>query len=254
MWLDDLRRFLAAKVAPPAREAAAKIEGEAIARVPGAPRWLVRSLLVLAALGIFVGLYYAKWRLWPAKPARDLVPVATQGGGNVYQGNQVPAMARAAVTGKPKPRITVRPVATIPAAELPPEEQAKVPAVAPAAGPDNVVRGPELVDTAIVGASRGDTHVRTYLLPSGAVQTTLDPRKEPFLGLPWKDGNWKYLELEGGYGVGGKQIDVQASWWPVRIGNVHLGARAETWMEPASGMKGAASIRVRWEPFRSQYR
>ncbi|MCL5884503.1 MAG: hypothetical protein M1377_04035 [Deltaproteobacteria bacterium] len=250
MWLDDLRRFLAAKVAPPAREAAAKIEGEAIARAPGAPRWLVRCLLILAALGICAGLYYAKWRLWPAKPNPVQTPVATQGGGNVYQGNQVPAMAKAAKVGHPKPRISTRPVATIPAAELPPEEQAKVPAVAPAAGPDNVIRGMERLDSAVVPPSRGETYVRTDLLPSGAVQTTLDPQKEPFFGLPWRDGNWKRVEIEGGYGVGGRQIDVQASWWPVRIGNVHLGARAETWAEPGGGMKGAASIRFRWEPFR----
>ena len=254
MWLDDLRRFLADKVAPPAREAAAKIEGEAIARATGAPRWLVRCLLILAALGICAGLYYAKWHLWPAKPNPALTPVATQGGAPVYQGNQVPAMARAAKAGKPKPRETVRPVSTIPVDELPPEEQAKVPAGPPAAGSDNVVRKTELGDTQVVPPSRGETYTRAYLLPDGSIKIFQDPQREKFWGLPWKDGNWKRVELEGGYGAGGKQFDAQGSWWPLRIGNFHVGARAEAWMEAEGTMKGAGSIRVRWKPFRDQYR
>lgn len=245
MWLDDLRRFLADKITPTAREAAAKIEGEAIARAPGAPRWLVRCLLILAALGICAGLYYAKWRLWPAKPVPGMQQVATQGGGTVGKGRETPAMERAAKAGKPKPRMTTRPVATIPAADLPPEEQAKLPAVPPAAGADNVVRGMELLKTAVVPPWRGETHVRANIYPDGSVDITQDPQREKFWGL-----EWKHLELEGGYGIGGKQIDLQGTWLPLRMGNVHVGARAETWTEIDGTIKGAGSIRIRWEPFR----
>jgi hypothetical protein len=249
----------AAKVAGVVEAAADEAKDRAVVVVqtqaPGMSRRLVLFLLTLSLLLLSVGGYAIYWRyLRPVKPPAALVPVQTQGGGNVYQGNQVPAMAKAAKAGKPAPRVTVRPVATIPVDELPPEEQAKAPAIPPAAGPDNVVRKVELADTQIVPSSRGETYTRAYLLPDGTVKIFQDPQREKFWGLPWKGGNWKRIELEGGYGIGGKQIDAQASWWPVRIGNFHVGARAEAWMEPAGGMKGAASIRVRWEPFRDSYR
>jgi hypothetical protein len=41
---------------------------------------------------------------------------------------------------------------------------------------------------------------------------------------------------------------------PLRIGNFRLGARAEGWGEPDGTLKGAATIRFRWEPFRDSYR
>lgn len=212
----------------------------------GMPRWAVLFLLALTLLLLFVGGYGIYWRYFhQVKLPAALVPVQTQGGGQVYQGNQVPAMAKAIKAGRPAPRVTVRPVVTIPVDELPPGEQAKAPAIPPAVGPDNVVRKTELADTQVVPPSRGETYARAYLLPDGTVKIFQDPQREKFWG--WKV---KHLELEGGYGIGGKQVDVQASWLPLRMGNFHVGARAEGWMESASGMKGAASIRVRWEPFR----
>lgn len=244
----------AAKVAGQVEAAVDEAKDRAIVVVqtqaPGMPRRLALFLLTLFLLLLGVGGYAIYWRFFHVvKPPAALVPVQTQGGGAVYQGNQVPAMAKVAKTGKPTPRVTVRPVVTTPVEDLPPGEQAKVPVIPPAAGPDNVIRGPELADTAVVPPSRGETYIRAYLLPDGRVQAFHDPQKEHFWG--WQ---MKHLELEGGYGIGGKQIDAQASWMPLRMGNVHVGARAEGWMEPTGGMKGAASIRVRWEPFRQNYR
>jgi hypothetical protein len=254
-WIAPAAAKVAGQVEAAADEAKDRIVVAVQTQAPGMSRRLVLFLLTLSLLLLSVGGYGIYWRYFrPVKPPAALVPVQTQGGGNVYQGNQVPAMAKAAKAGKPRPTTTVRPVTTTPVDELPPEEQAKAPAIPPAAGPDNVVRKLQLGDTQVVPPSRGETYTRAYLLPDGAVKIFQDPQSEKFWGLPWKDGNWKRLELEGGYGTGGKQIDAQMSWWPVRIGNFHVGARAEGWMEPAGGMKGATSIRVRWEPFRSQYR
>lgn len=274
MWLDDLRLFLAHKVAP----AVKKAEGVADAAIPDRVRGVrmprARYLLMLLLLVIFVVGYWRGWHKRFVKPDPSLTPVATQGGGNVYQGNQVPVMAHAAKAGKPKSRVTVRPVATTPTAELPKEEQGKVPVVplpthispatSPEAAKDNCITvnneliasdycrkkypalyGPELADTQVVPPSRGETYTRAYLLPDGTVKIFQDPQREKFWG--WQ---MPHLELEGGYGIGGKQIDVQATWLPLRLGNVHIGARAETWMESMGGMKAAGSIRVRWEPFR----
>jgi len=255
------RTWLTKKIASKAEAAAQAVgsavddaKGHAVVVVQektGMSRWIVLFLLTLILLSLSAGGYAIYWRYFrPVKTHAAQVPVQTQNGGSVYQGNQTPAMAHAAKTGKPKPRVTVRPVATTPVEDLPPEEQAKVPAISPAAGPDNVVRKVELADTQVVPPSRGETYTRAYLLPDGTVKIFQDPQREKFLGLPWKEGNWKRIELEGGYGIGGKQLDAQVTWLPLRLGNVHVGARAEAWMEEAGSVKGAASIRVRWEPFR----
>jgi hypothetical protein len=237
--------WLAAIIQPIEQKADAAISDQ----VKGVRIPPVRYLLALALLVICVVGYWRGWHKRFVKPDPSLAPVATQGGGNVYQGNQVPAMAHAAKVGKPKPRVTVRPVATTPVEDLPPEEQAKVPAIAPAAGPDNVVRKVELADTQVVPPARGETYARAYLLPDGTVKIFQDPQREKFWG--WKV---KHLELEGGYGIGGKQVDLQATWLPLRMGNVHIGARAETWTEIDGSIKGAGSIRVRCEPLRDSYR
>ena len=260
------RQRLADWIAPRAAKVAEQVEGavdEAKDRAvvvvqtqaPGMSRRLVLFLLTLSLLLLSVGGYGLYWRyLRPVKPPAVLVPVQTQGRGNVYQGNQVPAMVKVAKAGKPKPTTTVRPVTTTPVDELPPEEQAKAPAIPPAAGPDNVIRKLQLGDTQVVPPSRGEVYTRAYLKPDGSIKIFQDPQPEKFWGLPWKDGNWKRLELEGGYGTGGKKWDIGPAWFPLRIGNVLVGVRAEGWMEESGTMKGATSIRIRWMPFRSRYR
>ncbi|MCL5884079.1 MAG: hypothetical protein M1377_01800 [Deltaproteobacteria bacterium] len=243
------RKWLAEKIAPKAEQLEKAADDAIPDCVKGVRMPRVRYLVALALLVICVVGYSRGWHKRFVKPDPSLVPVATQGGGSVYQGNQVPAMARTAKAGKSKPTTTVRPVTTTPVDELPPEEQAKAPVIPPTAGPDNVVRKLQLGDTQIIPPGRGETYARAYLLPDGTVKIFQDPQQEKFRG--WK---WKHFELEGGYGVGGKQVDVQATWLPIRLGNVHVGARAETWTEIDGTIKGAGSIRVRWEPFRESYR
>lgn len=252
-WRQQIADWIAPKAAKVAGQAEAVADGAkdriVVAvqeRAPGMSRRLVLFLLALTLLLLFVGGYAIYWRYFhPVKIPAVLVPVQTQGGGQVYQGNQVPAMAKVIKAGKPASRVTVRPVVTIPVEELPPAEQAKAPAIPPAAGPDNVVRKMELGDTQVVPPARGETYTRAYLLPDGSIKIFQDPQKEKFWG-------WKitHIELEGGYGIGGKQVDVQTTWLPLRMGNVHVGARAEGWTEIDGTIKGAGSIRVRWEPFR----
>jgi hypothetical protein len=219
-------------------------------RIPRARYLLALALLVICAVG-----YWRGWHKRFVKPDPSLTPVATQGGGNVYQGNQVPGMARAARAGKPKPTTTVRPVSTTPVDQLPPEEQAKAPAIPPAAGPDNVVRKMELGDTQVVPPSRGEVHARAYLLPDGSIKIFQDPQQEKFWGLPWKDGNWRRLELEGRYGlIGNTQAKVTGRWVPLRLGNFHGGIEGSVATEHDGVIRGEGMAVIRWEPFRSQYR
>ena len=250
-WRQRFADWIAPKVAKAAGQveaAAGEAKDHAVVVVqtqaPGMSRRLVLFLLALALLLLGVGGYAICWRyLRPEKPPAGLAPVQTQGGEKApgYAGKEIKGLA-----GKVPSRTTTRPVQTTPVAELPAKEQGYAPVVAPAVGPDNVARkAPELLTSSVVPPHRGDTEVRTWLNPDGSAQNVLTPRGEPFWG--WK---WKHLELEGGYGIGGKQIDVQATWLPLRLGNVHVGARAETWTEIDGTIKGAGSIRVRWEPFR----
>ncbi len=248
MW-PGLRKRLSDWIVPKVEQLEKKADDAIPDRVKGVRIPRVRDLVALALLVICVVGYWRGWHKRFVKPDPSLVPVATQDGGNVYQGNQVPAMAKAGRAGKPKPTQTTRPVLTTPVDELPPEEQAKAPAIPPAAGADNVVRQLQLGDTQVVPPSRGETYARTYLLPDGSIRIYQDPQREKFWG--WQ---MKHIELEGGYGIGGKQVDLQATWLPLRLGNVHLGARAETWTEIDGTIKGAGSIRIRWEPFRDRYR
>lgn len=251
-WRQAFADWVAPKAAKVAGEAGAAVD-QAKDRIvviaqqkTGVSRWHALFLLTLFLLLLGVGGYAIYWRYFrPVKLPAVLVPVQTQGGGQVGRGNQTPAMAKVIKSGKSKPATTVRPVTTTPVDELPPEEQAKAPAIPPAAGPDNVVRKTELGDTQVVPPSRGETYARAYLLPDGTVKIFQDPQREKFWGR-----EWRHLELEGGYGIGGKQVDLQATWLPLRMGNVHFGARAETWAEIDGTIRGAGSIRVRWEPFR----
>lgn len=209
----------------------------------GMSRRLVLFLLALGLLLLGVGGYGIYWRYFrQVKPPAGPVPVQTQGGEKTpgYAGKEIKGL------GKVPSRTTTRPVQATPVADLPAKEQGYAPVVAPAVGPDNVTRStPELLTSSVVPPHRGETEVRTWINPDGSAQNVLTPRSEPFLG--WE---WKHLELEGGYGIGGKQVDLQATWLPLRLGNVHVGARAETWTEIDGTIKGAGSIRVRWEPFR----
>ena len=181
MWL-RFRKWLAAIVQPIEQKADDAIPD----RVKGVRIPHVRYLLALALLVIFVVGYWRGWHKRFVKPDPSLTPVATQGGGIVYQGNQVPAIAKAGRAGKAKPRVTTRPVATTPVEDLPPEEQTKAPAIPPAAGPDNVVRKVELADTQVIPPSRGETYARAYLLPDGSTKIYQDPQREKFWGWQLK--------------------------------------------------------------------
>ena len=97
-----------------------------------------------------------------------------------------------------------------------------------------------------VSFGRPDMSAIAERAPSGETILTVEPRKEGFFG--WEPRN---VELEGGYGIGGKKADASGAWYPVRLGAFHVGAKVETWMEETGGMKGAASVRIRWEPFRN---
>jgi hypothetical protein len=245
------RTWLAEKIAPPAKQLEQKADDAIPDHVKGVRIPRARYLLALALLAIFVVGYWRGWHKRFVKPDPSLVAVATQGG-EKNPGYAAPPVKKLAGVSR---RTTTRPVQSTPVADLPGKEQGYAPVVAPAVGPDNVVRTrPELLTSSVVPPWRGDTEVRTWLNPDGSAQNVLTPQREDFFGWPWSRGNWKRLELEGGYGVGGKQVDAQATWLPLRLGNVHVGARAEGWMEPMGGMKGAGSIRVRWEPFRQYYR
>ncbi len=202
----------------------------------------------LLAPAILAGGYGLYWKfLKPGLPP-TLAQVATTGGiQGVGVAPEVKAIRRALPGVK---RVSQsRPVVVIDTASLPDSEKARIPAVMPGGISlhwDNVAHpDPVLTATAEVPKTKAGADVRSYLAPSGETILTVEPRKEGFFG--WEPRN---LELEGGYGIGGKQVDVQASWWPLRMGNVRVGARADAWVEPTGGMKGAASIRVRWEPFR----
>lgn len=209
-----------------------------------------RALYLLAAVAIFVGGYYLSWRLRPASPRPGQTPVATTGGETVYQGPQVPAVEKAKKKGKAKPVVTVRPVATIPTGDLPPEEQAKIPDAPAVAGPDNVLRKPELLGTAVVPPTRGETHVRAFLMPDGYTQIDQDPQREHFWG--W---SWKRLELEGRLGLAGNtQTKGTARWMPLRMGNVHAGAEGSVATETDGVVRGEGMLMIRWEPFRESYR
>lgn len=249
-------------IAPKATEAAGQV-GEAVGEAKdrivviaqqktGLPVKVVLFLLTLGLLLLGVGGYGIYWRYFrPVKPPAALVPVQTQGGEKTPGYAALPVKKLAGVAR----RTTQRPVQSTPVADLPAKEQGYAPVVAPAAGPDNVVRTePELLTSSVVPPARGDTEVRTWLRPDGSAQNVLTPQREDYIGWPWKGGNWKRIELDGGYGVGGKQVDAQATWLPLRMGNFQVGARVEAWTDPLGGVKGTGSIRVRWEPFRSQYR
>lgn len=205
-------------------------------------------LWVLLALAILVAGYGVYWKYVKPDLPPTLAPVATMGGiQGVGVAPEVKAIRKAIPGVKRVPQ--TRPVVVIDTASLPDSEKARIPTAFPggislhwdnSAHPD-----PVLTATAEVPKTRAGADVRSYLTPSGETLLTVEPRRESFFG--WEPRN---VELEGGYGIGGKQIEGTAGWYPLRIGSFHVGARTDGWMEPAGGMKGAASIRVRWEPFR----
>lgn len=208
----------------------------------------VRYRYIAAVLGTLALVYGLYWKLKDPGLPPTLAQVATTGGvPGVGMAPEVKAVRKALPAVKRV--VQSRPVVVVDTASLPASERARIPAALPggvslhvdnAAHPD-----PVLTATAEVPKTRAGADVRSYLAPSGETVLTVEPRKESFLG--WEPRN---VELEAGYGVGGKQMDATAAWWPVRIGSFHVGAQAGGWMEPDGGMKGAASIRVRWEPFR----
>jgi hypothetical protein len=217
-------------------------------RVPAAG--IRRVLYLLAAAVIFAAGYWLSWRMRPASPVPGQTPVATAGGGTVYEGPQVPAVEKAKKKGKAKPKVETRPVATVPTEDLPPEEQAKVPDVPAVVGPDGVLRKPELLGSAVVPPARGETHVRAFLMPDGYTQIDQDPQGEKFWG--W---SWKRLELEGRLGLAGNtQAKGTARWLPLRMGNVHAGAEGSVATETDGVVRGEGMLMIRWEPFRDQYR
>jgi hypothetical protein len=215
---------------------------------PSIPAKIAPFLWGLLALVILVGGYGLYWKYLKPDRTPTLAQVATTGGiQGVGVAPEVKAIRKVLPGVKRVPQ--TRPVIIIDTASLPDSEKARIPAVLPggitlhqdnAAHPD-----PVLTATAEVPKTKAGADVRSYLTPSGETILTVEPRKEGFFG--WEPRN---LELEGGYGVGGKQIDAQAGWYPVRVGSFHVGARADAWMEQGGTMKGAGSVRIRWEPFR----
>jgi hypothetical protein len=209
---------------------------------------IVPFLWGLLALAILVGGYGIYWKYVKPDLPPTLAQVTTQGGiQGVGVAPEVKAIRKAIPGVKRVPQ--TRPVVVIDTASLPDSEKKRIPTATPGGISlhiDNVAfPDPVLTATAEVPKTKAGADVRSYLTPSGETILTVEPRKEGFFG--WEPRN---LELEGGYGIGGKQIDASGAWYPVRLGAFHFGAKAETWMEEAGGMKGAASIRVRWEPFR----
>lgn len=209
-----------------------------------------RALYLLAAVVIFAAGYWLAWRSRPVSSAPGQTAVTTAGGDTVFQGPQVPAIEKAKKKGKAKPKVETRPVAVVPAEDLPPEEQAKIPDVPAVAGPDNVLRKPGLLGTAVVPPARGETHVRAFLLPDGITRLDQDPQRERFLG--W---TWKRLELDGRLGLAGNtQGKGTARWLPLRMGNLHAGAEASVATETDGVVRGEGMLLIRWEPFREFYR
>lgn len=212
------------------------------------PATRVRYLYIVAALVTLALAYGLYWRLRGPDLPPSLAQVATTGG---VQGVGVAPEVKALRKASPAVKRVVqsRPVVVVDTASLPESERARIPATLPggvslhqdnAAHPD-----PVLTASAEVPRTRAGADVRSFLAPSGETILTVEPRKEAFFG--WEP---RKVELEAGYGIGGKQMDASAAWMPIRMGNFHLGGRAETWTEIDGTIKGAGSIRVRWEPWR----
>lgn len=268
MWWDDARKWLADKIAPIEKKADAELaEHVRGVRIPRA-----RYLVALAVLAICVVGYWRGWhnRLWGA--ARDLKPAQTQGNvPGVYQAPPVPAAEKAPATAS---RITPR---TRKKADLPKKEQDLFPVVpppAPAAGGDNAAirtwaecidadghllfkpgceiyrpQEAELAAASTVPPHRGDTEIRTYLMPDGSFNTSLVPKPERFFGL-----EWKHVEVEGRYGlVGNTQAKATGRWMPLRLGDVHVGAEGSVAVETGGVTRTEVLGVVRWEPFRESY-
>ncbi len=215
---------------------------------PSIPVGRARYLYIAGALALLVVGYGLYWKYVKTDPQPTLAPVATTGGiQGVGVAPEVKAIRKALPGVKRVPQ--TRPVTVIDTASLPDSEKKRIPTATPGGiflHIDNVAHpDPVLTASAEVPKTKAGADVRSYLTPSGETMLTVEPRRESFFG--WEPRN---LELEGGYGVGGKQIDAQAGWYPVRLGALHVGARVDGWMEQTGTMKGAASIRVRWEPFR----
>ncbi len=231
-WSEKARKFLAEKIAPKAEQ----LEGEAVAAVQkrtGLSARLVLFLLVLALLLGFAVAYAIYWRfLHQVKPPATLVPVQTQGGEKA-PGYSAPVVKKLA--GVPR-RTTTRPVQATPVVDLPAKEQGFAPVVAPAAGPDNVVRkDPELLTSSVVPPSRGETDIRTWIYPDGSVENILSPGKgEPFFGFTPRRG-----ALGIGYGAGTYQMAGRARWEPLRLGNVFMTAEGTGGMRPDGRMEGS---------------
>jgi len=214
-------------------------------KIRAVPAPFLWGLLVLVMLAVGYGLY---WRFVKPDLPPTLAPVVTTGGlQGVGVAPEVKAVRKAIPSVKRVPQN--RTVTVIDTASLPDSEKERIPTVMPGGitlHADNTAHpDPVLTATAEVPGTRAGADVRSYLAPSGETILTVEPRKEPFFG--WEPRN---LELEGGYGVGGKQMDAQAGWYPVRLGAVHFGARADAWTEQNGTVKGSGSIRIRWEPFR----
>jgi hypothetical protein len=234
-------------IAPAVKKAGGEVVAEVQRRAPGVPVWIVLSLLAIVALGIYVGISYLGWRLSPVKPGPGLIPVATQGG-EKNPGYAAPPVKKLA--GVPR-RTTTRPIQATPVKDLPAKEQGYAPVVAPAAGPDNVVRTePELLTSSVVPPARGDTEVRTWLNPDGSAQNVLTPKREAFWG--WA---WKRIELEGRYGLlGNTAAKGTGRWLPLRVGDIHAGAEGSVATERDGVIRGEGMVIIRYEPFRDSYR
>ncbi len=271
------RTWLAEKIAPIEKNADAEISEHA----PAARGIRARYLVAAMVLALCVGGYAVHWLHSRVKVDSSLKPVATQGGtSGVYSGPPTSAMAKADKQGV-RPRAESRPVKTYRTEDLPKEEQnripvtppppeeAKAPAVADGCLRDGklvaseecrqkhplLYRATELASTGIVPPHRGDTDIRASVTPAGDVIITAEPKREPFVGWPWKDGNWKRVEIEGRYGlVGNTQAKATARWMPLRLGAVQFGAEGSVGVEIGGITRTEVMALGRWEPFRDSYR
>ena len=258
--IHEFLQKLANKTAPKVSELEQKAEDAIVSSVqkkaPGLSPKIIIFLTTLVLIFIALGGYAIYWKyLRSDKPNSNMEQVITQGGGTVQTGSQVPAVAKASKKGKAKTKTETRPVEYIPDDELPPEEVAKIPNVPPIVGVDNVPRKIQLGDTQVVPPSRGEVYTRAYILPDGKIKIYQDPQKEKFWGLPWKDSNWKRIELEGRLGLfGNTQAKGTARWLPLRTGDIQYGPEISVGTELGGIVRAEGMLMFRLEPFRKSYR
>lgn len=196
-----------------------------------------------AAVVVAAMIYGVYWKFKPVPVPQSLHAVSTPGSAPVYLAPQVKAISKIAAGKK---HTVIRPIKTFPTRVLPKQEQDRIPEPAELPPVDAPVKKPELADTAVCPPNRGVTEVRSYVMPDGAVTTTIEPKREAFFGFPVK-----HLELEAKYEfMGEERIEMTARWLPVRVGNFHLGIEGDISSKRGDKVEAKALGVLRWEPWR----